>query len=236
MKIARFSSQGRTAYGVVVDGDCIVEPSAGFLSRHPDIRCVLAEDATQALGLDVAGRPAGLKIAQVRLLPPVSSDNKVICVGINFRKKYPIEGIAPPDPEHIIVFAKQHDALVGHGDALEMPQGQAAESFDYEGEIALVIGKAGRHIARDSALRHVAGCTVLNDGSVRAWQRHSLHAGKNLQEPSRSGDLPPILLCGVQLATRATSGCTIRQGVCGQELQGDSLTAIVNGLPQLGTW
>lgn len=57
MKIARFHSQGRTGYGVVVDGDCIVEPSAGFLSRHPDIRSVLAEGATQALGLDVAGRP-----------------------------------------------------------------------------------------------------------------------------------------------------------------------------------
>lgn len=207
MKIARFSSQGRTAYGVVVDGDCIVEPSAGFLSRHPDIRCVLAEDATQALGLDVAGRPAGLKIAQVRLLPPVSSDNKVICVGINFRKKYPIEGIAPPDPEHIIVFAKQHDALVGHGDALEMPQGQAAESFDYEGEIALVIGKAGRHIARDSALRHVAGCTVLNDGSVRAWQRHSLHAGKNF---ARSGSCGPWIVTADEIGDLGRMSLTTR--------------------------
>ena len=191
MKIARFSCQSHTGYGVVVNDDHLVEPSAAFLSRYPDIRSVLAADATQALAQDVAGRPAGFKLEALRLLPPLATENKIVCVGINYRKKYPLEGMPPPDPEHIIVFAKEHDAIVGHGEGLELPLGKAAESFDYEGEITLVIGKGGRHIARETALSHVAGITIFNDGSVRGWQKHSVHAGKNF---ARSGSCGPWII------------------------------------------
>ena len=191
MKIARFSCQSHTGYGVVVNDDHLVEPSAAFLSRYPDIRSVLAGDATQALAQDVAGRPAGFKLEELRLLPPLATENKIVCVGINYRKKYPLEGMPPPDPEHIIVFAKEHDAIVGHGEGLELPLGKAAESFDYEGEITLVIGKGGRHIAREAALSHVAGITIFNDGSVRGWQKHSVHAGKNF---ARSGSCGPWIV------------------------------------------
>lgn len=191
MKIARFSCQSHTGYGVVVNDDHLVEPSAAFLSRYPDIRSVLAADATQALAQDVAGRPAGFKLEELRLLPPLATENKIVCVGINYRKKYPLEGMPPPDPEHIIVFAKEHDAIVGHGEGLELPLGKAAESFDYEGEITLVIGKGGRHIAREAALSHVAGITIFNDGSVRGWQKHSVHAGKNF---ARSGSCGPWIV------------------------------------------
>ena len=127
----------------------------------------------------------------LRLLPPLATENKIVCVGINYRKKYPLEGMPPPDPEHIIVFAKEHDAIVGHGEGLELPLGKAAESFDYEGEITLVIGKGGRHIARETALSHVAGITIFNDGSVRGWQKHSVHAGKNF---ARSGSCGPWIV------------------------------------------
>ena len=191
MKIARFSCQSHTGYGVVVNDDHLVEPSAGFLSRYPDIRSVLAADATQALAQDVAGRPAGFKLEALRLLPPLATENKIVCVGINYRKKYPLEGMPPPDPEHIIVFAKEHDAIVGHGEGLELPLGKAAESFDYEGEITLGIGKGGLHIARETALSHVAGITIFNDGSVRGWQKHSVHAGKNF---ARSGSCGPWIV------------------------------------------
>eukprot|EP01036_Dinobryon_divergens_P002222 gene2222-2926_t len=164
---------GRSAYGVVLQDAFIAEPSPGFLARHPDMAAVFAQDATEALSQDVAGRTTGLPLGDVQLLAPLSAHNKIICVGINYRKKYPLEGMPPPDPEHIIVFAKEHDAIVGHGEGLELPLGKAAESFDYEGEITLVIGKGGRHIAREAALSHVAGITIFNDGSVRGWQKHS---------------------------------------------------------------
>ena len=233
MKIARFSCQGRTGYGVVVNENHLVEPSANFLTRYSDIRAVLAADATQALAQDVAGRPASFALDEVRLLPPLATENKIICVGINYRKKYPLEGMPPPDPEHIIVFAKQHDAIVGHGDGLELPQGQAAESFDYEGEITLVIGKGGRHIAREAALSHVAGITIFNDGSVRGWQKHSLHAGKNF---ARSGSCGPWIVTAdeigkldkLPLATRVNGELRQQTDVSQMIFQPDALIAYIS--------
>lgn len=197
MKIARFEQGGRVGYGVVLRDECIAEPSADFVARHPDIRAVLAADALPALAQDVADQHGGLPLQGLRLLPPLATENKVICVGINYRKKYPVEGVAPADPEHIILFAKQHEAIVGQGEVLELPQGAAADTFDYEGEVTLVIGRGGRHIAREDALSHVAGLTILNDGSVRGWQKHSVHAGKNF---ARSGG------CGPWIVTRDELG------------------------------
>ena len=233
MKIARFMHQGRTGYGVVIDEAGIVEPSAGFLARHPDIRSVLAADATQALARDVTGRPEQLRLDAVRLLPPLAPENKVICVGINFRKRYPLEGVPPPDPEHIIVFAKHHDAIVGDGEALELPLGLAADTFDYEGEITLVIGKGGRHIPRETALTHVAGCTILNDGSVRGWQKQSLHAGKNF---ARSGGCGPWIVTAdevgdlgkLSLTTRVNGELRQQTDVSQMIFQPDALIAYIS--------
>lgn len=191
MKIARFAIAQRSSYGVVLDGDRIVEPSPQLQQRHPDIRSLLAAGDLPALAHDVAGRTDGPRLDDVQLLPPLAPGNKIVCVGINFRKKYPLEGVPAPDPEHIIVFAKHPDALVGHGETLERPPGDAAATFDYEGEITLVIGQGGRCIPREAALSHVAGVTILNDGSVRSWQKHSIHAGKNF---ARSGGCGPWIV------------------------------------------
>ncbi len=174
MKIASFRSANRCSYGVVTR-DGIVEASADFRKSYPGVRQALAAGRLQEI--ETSG--AALALQQVQLLPPVPDAGKVICVGINYEKKYPVEGQAPPLPEHIILFAKQEGTLVGHGELLELPAGEAADTFDYEGEIAVIIGRTGRHIRREDAMQHVAGYTIMNDGSVRGWQKHSLHAGKN---------------------------------------------------------
>jgi 2-keto-4-pentenoate hydratase/2-oxohepta-3-ene-1,7-dioic acid hydratase in catechol pathway len=189
MKIAQFRTRARSSYGVV-SGNGIVEPTEGFTSQYETLQDVLAGDALEALAKDVDGRPGSIKLDKVQLLPPLGPSSKIICVGINYRKKYPVEGAAPA-PDNIILFAKHHDAIVGHGEALELPRGEAAATFDYEGEIVLVIGKAGRHIARDDAHDHIAGYTIMDDGSVRGWQKHSLHAGKNF---ARSGGCGPWIV------------------------------------------
>jgi 2-keto-4-pentenoate hydratase/2-oxohepta-3-ene-1,7-dioic acid hydratase in catechol pathway len=189
MRIAQFRTRARSSYGVV-SGNGIVEPTEGFTSQYETLQDVLAGDALQALAKDVDGRPGSIKLDKVQLLPPLGPSSKIICVGINYRKKYPVEGAAPA-PDNIILFAKHHDAIVGHGEALELPRGEAAATFDYEGEIVLVIGKAGRHIARDDAHDHIAGYTIMDDGSVRGWQKHSLHAGKNF---ARSGGCGPWIV------------------------------------------
>lgn len=228
MKIARFRYQDRSAYGVVLQDAFVAEPSTDFVTRYPDIAAVLAADATAALAQDVAGRTSGLPLGNVQLLPPLSAHNKIICVGINYRKKYPVEGVAPPDPDHIILFAKHHDAIVGQGQALELPQGDAAQTFDYEGEITLVIGKAGRHIAREAAMSHVAGYTILNDGSVRGWQKHSLHAGKNF---ANSGGCGPWIVTAD--AIDAVSAMSVSTHINGELRQHTDVSQMIFGLDVL---
>ena len=228
MKIARFMHQGRSAYGVVLQEAFIAEPSPGFLARYPDVAAVFAQDATEALSQDVAGRTTGLPLGDVQLLAPLSAHNKIICVGINYRKKYPVEGVAPPDPDHIILFAKHHDAIVGQGEALELPQGDAAQTFDYEGEITLVIGKAGRQITREMAMSYVAGYTILNDGSVRGWQKHSLHAGKNF---AKSGGCGPWIVTADTMD--ALSEMTLSTHINGELRQHTNVSQMIFGLDAL---
>ena len=90
-----------------------------------------------------------------------------------------MDGIAPPDPGNIVIFSRHSDTLVGYGTELERPRGEAAETFDFEGEIVAVIGKPGRFISSEDALQHVIGYSIMNEGSVRGWMKHSVHAGKN---------------------------------------------------------
>ncbi|MGB7205743.1 MAG: fumarylacetoacetate hydrolase family protein [Anderseniella sp.] len=186
MKYASFDGPNGSSYGVV-QGDHLVEASKSFRLQYPTLKDVLANNALDSIETD----PSAIALKDVHLLPPVPNAGKVICVGINYEKKYPVEGAPPPLPDHIILFAKQEGTLIGHEDMLEYPAGEAADTFDYEGEIAIIIGKPGRHISRHSAMDHVAGYTIVNDGSVRAWQKHSLHAGKNF---NRCGGCGPWMV------------------------------------------
>jgi len=183
VKLVIFIHAGRAGYGIT-DGTIVRPASDGFCETYPDLRAVLAADALDALDSAV-GPPIAL--GQVELLPPVPNPAKIVCVGLNYRKPYPVGGVAPPDPENIILFGKERQAIVGHGSALEIPPKGPDQSFDYEAEIAIVIGRQGLCIPPDQAMDHVAGFTAFNDGSVRDWQKHSIHAGKNFEKSGSCG-------------------------------------------------
>jgi 2-keto-4-pentenoate hydratase/2-oxohepta-3-ene-1,7-dioic acid hydratase in catechol pathway len=176
MKIASFLMGGEPWYGLVEE-DVLYPVSAEFRVRFASLRAVLAADHVPGLAEDCRQRPA-IDASAVTFLPPVPDPARVICVGINYPKRYPLDANVGR-PENIILFAKLPGTLLGHDTALEIPVGSAAETLDYEGEIAVIIGKRGRHIAAAQAHEYIAGYSVLNDGSVRGWQKHSVHAGKN---------------------------------------------------------
>ena len=131
----------------------------------------------------------GHPITSIKLLPPATERNKIICVGINYPKLY--NGILTKKPDHIILFSKFYDTLVGNEQALLIPTGKARESFDYEGEVAIVIGTPGFNITKNHASKHIFGFTLFNDGSVREWQNHSIEAGKNFYS---SGSCGPFIV------------------------------------------
>jgi 2-keto-4-pentenoate hydratase/2-oxohepta-3-ene-1,7-dioic acid hydratase in catechol pathway len=226
MKIASFKNADTVNYGVV-SGDEIVTVSIEFQLGYPTLRHVLEGDALQALAEDTNNRPPDQLIDDLQLVPPIYNAQRIICVGINYEKRYPLDKQVPP-PEHIILFAKLDGTLVGHREALEIPTGAAADTFDYEGEIALVIGKPGRHIAPENAFDHIAGYTILNDGSVRDWQKHSVHGGKNF---ANSGACGPWMTTADEIED--PFAITLKTRLNGEEVQSTNAGEMIFPIPQL---
>ncbi|KAG1702884.1 Fumarylacetoacetate hydrolase domain-containing protein 2A [Nymphon striatum] len=154
--------------------------------KFESLKEVIGHNVLSLLEEDVAGREPDRALTDVKFTLPLPNPGRIICVGVNYPKRYPLDAPAPP-PDNIILFAKLDGMLVPHNEALEIPPGNAADTFDYEGEIVLVIGKAGRHISKADAFDHIAGYTIMNEGSVRGWQKHSIHAGKNFENSGSCG-------------------------------------------------
>lgn len=137
---------------------------------------------------------ASLAIDDVTFRPLLGDTGRVFAAGLNYNKIYPA-GKPPPTPKFPPWFSKLPGTLVGHNESVVAPR--VSETFDYEAELAAVIGAGGRHITVEQALDHVAGWTCVNDGSVREWQRHSVNAGKNFE---RSGSIGPWMVTADEIA------------------------------------
>jgi 2-keto-4-pentenoate hydratase/2-oxohepta-3-ene-1,7-dioic acid hydratase in catechol pathway len=182
MRLVKFEHGDRVGQGLV-DGDRVIIPR-----RRPDRP---AEDAgfdlptwdRAALEAVLAEGGEGIALDAVTLLAPLASTAKVVCLGVNYRdhaeEVNQETGDCPP------LFAKYPDTLAGHGQAIIRPR--VSDTFDFEGEIAIVIGRPGRHIPRENAMDHVLGYSCLMDGSVREYQSHSPTAGKNFHRSSAMG-------------------------------------------------
>jgi len=185
MKLLSYTHQGRTHFGALRgDEDIVALDGHGYA----DLRAALGADALPALEQLAATLPVSHRLADVRLLPPIPSPEKIICVGVNYGKRNEEyqDGSAPP--AYPSVFPRFPGSFVGHGEPLLRPP--ESEQLDYEGEIAIVIGKAGRRISADDAWSHIAGLTCLNEGTVRDWLKHgkfNVTQGKNFDASGSMG-------------------------------------------------
>ena len=174
MKLASFETQGRTSFGIV-EGDNVRDAGAVLGAAAADLKSLLAA------GLPALKRAAEdapiLPLTEVRLLPPVTNSAKVFGTGYNFQSH--IDEVNASRTEHPFLFVRFADSQVGSGTPLVKPL--VTEKFDYQGALAVVIGRPGRHIRVADAMAHVAGYACYNDASVRDWQRHTTQftAGKN---------------------------------------------------------
>jgi 2-keto-4-pentenoate hydratase/2-oxohepta-3-ene-1,7-dioic acid hydratase in catechol pathway len=144
------------------------------------------------LDQDLAALPAtgAFARADVRLLPVVPNPGKILCVGLNYATHVAETG--REQKEFPAIFTRWADTLIADGEPLVRPR--ETTRFDYEGELAVVIGKGGRRIARADAAQHIAGYSVFNDGSARDWQRHNIQftPGKNYPDTGAFG--PALVL------------------------------------------
>jgi len=204
MKLARWQQGGNDTYGVIA-GDEAHAVSAGFRAQFADLHEVLEAGALEALHADAMAVPP-VPVSDITWRLPIHRAARMICVGINYPKRYPLDQ-SVTRPDNIILFAKLDGTLLAHDAPLEIPVGEAADSFDYEGEIAVVIGRTARHISPDQVSAHLAGFTLVNDGSVRDWQRHSVHAGKNF---AGSGSCGPWITTADEIDAPETLTLTTR--------------------------
>lgn len=213
MKLATIRHRDQTLYGQV-SGDWFYPAEGALKTRYTTLKDLITDGALTQLAAQQTRQEDGINLAHVSYLPPIPDPGKIICVGLNYRKPYPVDGVAPPDPSQIILFGKERDTLLGHQQKLETPAGPAAHSFDFEGEIAVIIGTGGRHITADDAMTHVMGYSIFNDGSVRDWQKHSIYAGKNF---SGSGSWGPWITTADEIKNPATMSLTTHLN--GQQMQ-----------------
>jgi 2-keto-4-pentenoate hydratase/2-oxohepta-3-ene-1,7-dioic acid hydratase in catechol pathway len=179
-----FLHAGKPGWGPI-DGDAVVDLS-GSAPGAIDLR------AAMTAGLDLKGASTGgtaLPLADVTFLPVIPNPDKVICVGLNYATHIAETGREPPG--HPVLFTRYPQTHVGHDQAMVRPA--ASEKFDFEGELAVVIGKPGWHVAKEEALDIVAGYTCFNDGTIRDYQRHTgqFTPGKNFRG---SGAMGPWLV------------------------------------------
>lgn len=226
MKLIAFEQGGKASWGVVT-GDGIVPADGALLADYPTIRAVLAAGALGKVAAWAKGKSPTVKLDAIRYLPPLHDGGKIICIGVNYPKRHPVDGDAPP-PKDISLFIKTHDALVGHLEPLEYPKGEPAKTFDYEGELVLVIGKPGRHIPKEKAFEHIVAYTIMNDGSVRGWQKHSVGAGKNF---NASGACGPWIVTADEIADPRAMKLSTRLN--GEQVQSTTVGNMVFDIPTI---
>lgn len=223
MKLASYSNRGQAGFGVVVDGGLVDCTNRGV---GQSLKQVLSSGALEELQEIADGAAADLPFDDVSLAPPVVNPGKVFCIGVNYRKH--VLEMGRELPTHPWVFTRSADSFVGHGSNMIRPA--VSEQLDFEGELALVIGKTAHRVDAAAALEFVAGYCCLNDGSVRDFQRHSgqFTAGKNFW---RSGAMGPWLVTADEVGDPAALELETRLN--GEVMQSASTSDLIFDIPTL---
>jgi 2-keto-4-pentenoate hydratase/2-oxohepta-3-ene-1,7-dioic acid hydratase in catechol pathway len=227
-RIAAFAINGSPRYGAVTDRG-IVDLSARWPKAFPTLREVIAAGALGKLAEDAARFPADYARDDITWLPPIPAPEKIICIGVNYPDRNAEYRDGSDAPKYPSMFLRTPRSFVGHNTPLVRPR--ASSQLDYEGELVLVIGKAGRHIAESTALDHIAAITLCNEGTIRDWVRHAkfnVTQGKNFDS---SGSLGPWLVPYTNESQIADIRLTTR--VNGETRQDDRTSRLIFGFRYL---
>ena len=191
MRLASYNVRGRTGFGAVA-GDGIVDLRLRLAPRFNTLLDVLRAQALAEVAATVSGVRADFPLAEAEFLAPITAPEKILCVGVNYANRNEEYRDGSQAPKYPSLFMRTPGSLVGHGQPIVLPK--VSSQLDYEGEIALVIGRDGRHIGRENALDHIAGLTLCDEGTIRDWTRHgkfNVTQGKNFDA---TGSLGPWMV------------------------------------------
>ena len=232
MKIASFEVDGKSSYGVVTD-DGIVDVGARLGGDYSALINVLRSDAPEkAMGRvkDIASHnPVDFSLNDVALESPIPFPEKIICIGVNYGNRNDEYKDGTDGPQYPSVFMRTPGSLVGHEQNILRPP--ESEQLDYEGEIVVVIGKAGRRISEANFADHIAGLSIMNEGTLRDWLRHgkfNVTPGKNFVA---SGSIGPWMVTADEISDY--DSLAVQTRVNGELRQDDTTANMIFKIPYL---
>src|ERR1700704_84776 len=223
MKLASFKIGNSITWGMIENEEAL-DVGALLKDRYPDLKSAIAADALSAVR-DAIGKAKRYPTAGIIWLPVIPNPDKILCIGLNYETHRKETGRT--EVEHPTVFGRFANSQTGHLADIIRPK--LSHDLDFEGELAVIIGKPGRHITRANAWSHITGYACYNEGSVRDFQRHThqFTPGKNFPDtgafgpwmvtPDEAGDLAPL-----RLQTRLN----------GQVVQDATISQMIFGIPQ----
>jgi len=224
MRLASFRTSKGASYGAVTDKG-IVDLGRRIGNKYPDLKALIAGNALgEAKRLLNEKHDFGKE--DVEWLPVIPNPGKIVCVGLNYEEHRQETG--RDKTEQPALFIRVAESQLGHKQPMRRPR--ESTHFDYEAEIALIIGTEGRRISQSNAMKHVAGYSCYNDGSVRDWQRHTVQwtAGKNF---AGTGPFGPWMVTADEIppGTRLTLSCRLN----GQQMQHADTDMMIFKFPKL---
>lgn len=224
MKLISFLNQGISSYGVVI-GDEVLDLKPILGSQAVDLKTLISNNLFEAAATAVKTHQPTLKFSELTLLPVIPNPNKIVCIGLNYGEH--VRETGREITESPALFLRMNESQVAHGQDIVRPP----ESFklDYEGEIAVVIGKGGRRISEVDAWDHIAGYSCYNDGSIRDWQTNTSQwtAGKNFW---RTGGFGPWMVTADEI--KPNQCMTLVTRLNGQEMQRTTTEMMIHSIPR----
>ena len=224
MSFVSFETAGHQTYGVWQDEGHWLQVPAAFQAQYPDLKSVIA--AHKLDELEAVTRQAAQQVTsdQARLLPVIPNPGKVFCVGLNYKTH--VAETKRSDSDYPAIFIRFADSLNAHNAPLPHPK--ETSRFDFEGELAVIIGQGGRNIRQAQAFDHIAGYACFNDGTARDWQRHTHQwiPGKNFP---LSGPLGPFMATRQEVPD--VNALTLETRLNGEVMQHASLADLIFTLP-----
>jgi len=216
MKFISFTYENKNSFGIVKED--IVIDLTHYIDGVTDLREAIRKDKINELSEMASLTETGISLEEVRYLPTITNPEKIICIGVNYLDRNAEYKDDSKQPKYPSVFMRTRESLVGHKeDILDPPE---SSQLDYEGEIVLIVGKDGRRIPMEQAKKHIAGTTIMNEGSIRDYLRHAkfnVTQGKNF---AKSGSVGPWMVTADELDP--FSSLEIKTKVNGELRQNDN--------------
>ncbi|MCX8617435.1 fumarylacetoacetate hydrolase family protein [Gilliamella sp. B2923] len=222
MKLVSYLVSGKSSFGILTENG-IIDLKNKLGDKYVDLKSLLADEAGLANAKTYLNAPSDIDEQDITYLPVIPNPNKILCVGMNYAEKRAEFNETSSAPT---LFVRFPDSQTGHKTNIIKPA--ITNELDYEGELAIVIGKAGFRIKQEDALSHVAGYSCYMDGSVRDWQYTWFTAGKNW--PS-TGAFGPCLTTTDEIPDPKVLSLTTYLN--GQEMQHDSISNLIHTVPEL---